>query len=214
MAEKVGYDSEKDQESKEPSAKVLNGLIGAKASLRFADNKLTEFRGMNDVLAGLARQFPEQQAMVDQLRQQLGDEAYQQLLSGCLAGFLPNRAVAVNDFWFADQNQTLAGLGKLLLKLEYRLEGIEDRDGRPHAKISFTGKGVFEGVVGFQGVKLDVEEVKQRGTIFFDLERGWLTELVADQTLKGTVTAVANGKEVRVALDQSGLFTAKIAASR
>jgi hypothetical protein len=192
----VSYDSDKDKESKDPSAQVLNGLIGAKARLRFGDGgKLEEFEGMNDVLDQLARKFPEQKAMLAQLKETLGDAVYQQQLGGFLSGFLPGRPVAVGDAWFANQTQTLAGLGKLQLRIQYKLEAIEQRDGRAVARISFTGRGDFEGLVG---VKLSIEEIQHKGTILFDIDRGGLIEHQSEQSLKGGVAVPMEGKETRI----------------
>lgn len=209
----IGYDSDKDKLSEEPAARVLNALIGAKLQMKFAaDGKLEQFSGMNNILELMGKAFPKQEAMIKQLKEGLGDEAYRDMLGGHLSGFLPGKAVSPGDTWTATQSQKLAGLGSIQLKLTYKLEGVEEREGRKVAKISFAGKGTLEGnFVGAKGAQIKADDLEQTGVIYFDLDRGWLAEQRIDQVMKGNVIANGtDGKEVKIAIEQKTMSEVKI----
>jgi uncharacterized protein DUF6263 len=212
----VTYDSDKDKDSEDPSARVLNALIGAKLQMRFgADSKVEQFSGMNDVLDQLAKKHPAQAAMIGQLKQGLGDDAYKEMMTGFLSGFLPGKPVSPGDTWSATQSQKLAGLGSIQLKLNYKLDAVEERDGRKLAKISFDGKGTLEGNFGLKGAQIKADDVEQKGVIYFDLDRGWLADQKYDQTMKGTVSVTSpEGKEIRIAVEQKATFEVRVIAAK
>lgn len=209
----IGYDSDKDKDSQEPLARVLNAVIGARLTMRFgADGKVEQFSGMNAILDQMGKQLPGTDGLIFQLKQGLGDDAYKDIMNQALAGFLPGKPVAIGDTWSAEHSQKLGGLGSIKLKLDYKLEGVEARDGRQQAKITFTGKGTLDGNFGVQDVRVKADELEQKGVIWFDLERGWLAEQKTDQTLKGSVSVQQNGKELRFGLDQKTTFEVKVTA--
>jgi hypothetical protein len=207
----VGFDSEKDKDSREPAARLLTALVGARLRMRFgADNKVEQFSGMNDMLDQLGKQIPGQDAFIRQLKQGLGDDAYKDIMNQALASFLPAKPVAVGDSWTTEQAQKLGGLGSIKLKLDLKLEAIEERDGRKLARIAFTGKGTLDGNFGVQDIQVKADEVEQKGVIYFDIDRGWLADQKIDQTIKGTVTVKQAGMERDFAVEQKGTFEVKM----
>ncbi|MDB6117136.1 MAG: hypothetical protein JWO08_917, partial [Verrucomicrobiaceae bacterium] len=85
---------------------------------------------------------------------------------------LPPLAVSVGDTWTADETMNFPQAGDTHVAMNGKFEGIEDREGRKHAKISFEGK--LSSVVKKDKPVANIEIAEgstMSGVIFFDLER-------------------------------------------
>ena len=85
---------------------------------------------------------------------------------------LPPIAVSVGDTWTADETMTFPQAGDTHVEMNGKFEGIENRDGHPHAKIIFEGKlsSVTRKDKPVANIEIG-EGSTMAGIIFFDLER-------------------------------------------
>ena len=85
---------------------------------------------------------------------------------------LPPLAVSVGDTWTADETMTFPQAGDTHVEMNGKFEGIEERDGRKHAKIAFEGK--LSSVTRKDKPVANIEIGQgstMSGIIFYDIER-------------------------------------------
>lgn len=86
---------------------------------------------------------------------------------------LPPVPVGLGDTWSADETINFPKAGEVRVQMNGRLQSIESRDGRKHAKIAFEGK--FGNTAGRADKPASLVEISNdssmAGILFYDLER-------------------------------------------
>ncbi len=106
---------------------------------------------------------------------------------------LPPIAVNVGDTWTADEMMTFPQAGDTHVEMNGKFEGIEERDGRKHAKISFEGK--LSSVMRKDKPVANIEigpGSTMSGVIYFDLTR----RLTSLSTYNNHLKMIVSGLEV------------------
>ena len=106
---------------------------------------------------------------------------------------LPPLAVNVGDTWTADEMMTFPQAGDTHVEMNGKFEGIEERDGRRQAKISFEGK--LSSVMRKDKPVANIEIAPgstMSGVIFFDLTR----RLTSLSSYNNHLKMIVSGQEV------------------
>lgn len=157
------YDSENPAKSGGLLGTMFQPLAEAKWTTTYSkDGKLLEVKGLDQVQApgqlGLGK--AELEAMTKQS-----------------SLFVPNKDVNPGDSWEAEMNLPMGAVGgDLSLVYTFKLEAIEQREGKAIAKVSISGKMKDALEDGGETV-LDVEAKKVSGEMLFDLDLGQPIEL-------------------------------------
>lgn len=90
--------------------------------------------------------------------------------------FVPNKNVEVGDTWDAEIDVPMGALGTdLTLVYTFKLEAVEDKDGKQIARVSMTGKAKEKAAE--EGAVLNVVAKNVTGTMFFDVKLGQPVEM-------------------------------------
>lgn len=178
------YDSENPAKAGGILGTVLKPLADAKYDAIYnEEGTLLEMKGLDEVQApgqlGIGK--AELEAMAEQSSK-----------------FLPKKDVNVGDTWQSDMELPMGALGgDLSIKYSFRLDAIEQREGRAMARISITGK-MNDAVEDDGEAVLTVEANKVSGELLFDIGLGQPLELrtLLDLEMKvpGPVQEGAPGK--------------------
>ncbi len=86
---------------------------------------------------------------------------------------LPAVPVSPGDSWTADETMVFPQAGEVRVQMNGKLEGVEVREGRKHARVTF--EGTFGNTAPRPGKPVALMEITSdstmSGTLFFDLER-------------------------------------------
>lgn len=162
----LSYDSRKPAETDELLQQMFGRALGKSFVLVYDDkNRFTDVRGLGD-LAGQAGAVTSLSAIAD-------SRDVANLFRKSLEMGLPPVPVGPGDTWSTDESITFPQAGEVAVQMNGKMDSIEDREGRPHAKI------IFEGTFGNSQPTIDrpipLVEIASgssiSGILFFDLER-------------------------------------------
>ncbi|MBL9133780.1 MAG: hypothetical protein JNG86_21395 [Verrucomicrobiaceae bacterium] len=107
---------------------------------------------------------------------------------------LPKIAVRPGDKWISDETMSFPEAGPVQVRLHAKFESIEERGGRPQARISFQGSMETQKDTGTKRSITLGPDSKLSGHVLFDLER----RTVSLSFLLGELNLGVNGKKLPV----------------
>lgn len=201
LGKDMSFDSEKDKPSADNPLSGLGALVGVKLTVHFAkDGKVDKVEGIDEMKKKLAGDASNQVA-AQILKQTMNEDQLKQTMNAAFAEAIPPKPVDKGDTWESNVTQNTGGMA-VKMKAENKLVDIEEKGGHKIAKIEFTGEGKIEGAPGGLS-KLKADQLTQKGTRYFDIDRGAFTETDMEQTLKGSMTVPTPNGDTAIKLDQT-----------
>jgi hypothetical protein len=202
LGKDMTFDSQKDKPSADNPLSGLGALVGVKLTVHFAkDGKVDKVEGVDDMKKKLEGDANNKVA-AQILKQTMNEEQLKQTMNAAFAEAVPKKPVDKGDTWESNVTQNTGGMA-VKMKAENKLVDIEDKGGHKVAKIEFTGEGKIEGAPAGPLSKLKADQLTQKGTRYFDIDRGAFTETDMDQTLKGSMTIPTPNGDTAIKLEQT-----------
>lgn len=195
------------------SSAVLNQLQGATFTAKLApDFTVQQLEGYEELLKRIAGDDPSVRRVVQAL---LSENQLKRAMRESF-GFLPIEPVKPGATWQRELPLTLGPLGSAVLKQDFRFEGIETKDGKSLAKVTFKPTVVYSlpkpelSNPEMTITKANIQEGDSQGTLYFDVAAGRLNRSEKKLNLKGDVTVELQGKETPLTFEQSQTIDVRI----
>jgi hypothetical protein len=201
FGKEMKFDSEKDKPSADNPLSGLGVLVGVKLTAHFGkDGKVDKVEGVDEMKKKLSTDASNVVA-AQVLKQTMNEDQLKQTVNAAFAEAIPSKPVDIGDTWESNVTQNTGGMA-IKMKAENKLVAIDEKGGHKIAKIEFTGDGKLEGAPA-GAPKLKADQLTQKGTRYFDIDRGAFTEMDTDQTLKGSMTVPTPNGDTAIKLDQT-----------
>jgi Family of unknown function (DUF6263) len=201
LGKDMTFDSQKDKPSADNPLSGLGALVGVKLTVHFAkDGKVDKVEGIDEMKKKLEGDASNPVA-TQILKQTMNEDQLKQTMNAAFAEAVPSKPVDIGDTWESNVTQNTGGMA-VKMKAENKLVAIDDQGGHKVAKIEFTGDGKIEGAPAGLS-KLKADQLTQKGTRYFDIDRGAFTETEMDQTLKGSMTVPTPNGDTAIKLEQT-----------
>ncbi len=195
------FDSATDKQSADNPLSGMGAVVGAKLTVHFGpDGKVDKVSGVDEMtkkLSAAAGGGPAAQMV----QQAMGEDQIKQQFNSAFAEALPKKPVDKGDTWESTITQNTAGMA-MKMKTENKLVDFEEKNGHKIAKIEYSGTGKIEGNAA-NGPKLKADELTQKGTKTFDLERGFFSNSDMEQKMKGTMSITGPMGDISLKMDQT-----------
>ncbi len=185
---------------------VLNQLQGSTFLAKLGpDFKVIQLEGYDNLLKRLAGDDPSVRRVVQSL---MSEEQLKNALQQSF-GFLPNKAAKPGDSWQQELTLTLGPLGSVKVQNVFKFDGLETKDNKSLAKISFQPTVTYlppkpeSANSEISVVQGSIESNNPQGVLYFDAKSGRLDHSELKLNLKGNLTVKLNGKEVPLSFEQS-----------
>jgi Family of unknown function (DUF6263) len=201
--QEMAFDSAKDKPAASNPLSAIGTIVGAKLTLHFTPGgKVDKVEGVDDVVKKLSAQPGAAGAGAGQmLKQMMSEEQIKQTFNSGFAETLPGKPVDIGDTWESNVSQNVNGMA-MKMKSENKLVAVEEQGGHKIAKIEFSGDGKLEGAPA-GGPKVKMDQMTQKGTKLFDLDRGTFSQTDMEQKMKGSMTVPTPNGDVALKMDQS-----------
>jgi hypothetical protein len=206
LGKEMSFDSAKDKPAADNPLSGMGAMVGVKLTLHFSPaGKVDKVEGIDEMVKKLSAQ-PNSAVAGQMLKQAMSEDQIKQTFNVGFAETLPGKPVDIGDTWESNLSQTVNGMA-MKMKSENKLVAVEDQGGHKIAKIEFSGDGKLEGAPA-GGPKVKMDQLTQKGTKLFDLDRGTFTQTDTEQKMKGSMTVPTAKGDVALKMDQT--LTAKI----
>jgi hypothetical protein len=198
----VKYDSNvNDSVKTNPAFLQYNAVLHEPFYIRVSPTgEITDVYGLEKIHENLFKAFGDTLKEEDkaQIKESFGKESIKEVLQQEYQMF-PSQPVNVDSTWIKSYNTQILFFD-VVNSAQYRLKGIEDKDGRKIANIEanlvveFLNKEVKE-----RGIKFNIEksETSGRGKITFDLGRGCISNKETTTTLNLEMRMSAQGESAK-----------------
>ncbi len=201
MGQKMGFDSDKPDDSGNPFAAAFKDIIGAEFTATLDEkNKITKIEGVEE-LQKKAGANP----MTAQLTgNMLSEDNFKNLLNNWYADGFPKTPVKAGDTWPMDMEMALPGVGKMNYKGTYKHLGHVKQDGHDCIAIEVDGKMSVETGQGGEAAAMGMEISggSQKGIMLWDNKLGYFRGMDLKQNMNMSMPNPAGGEKLEVPVSQ------------
>lgn len=176
----VSYDSAKSEEL-QGVAKTLADSIEPMLGIEFLQQMDARGEILDVRLTDAAQQKLAQSPGATDMNDMFSKEGLRSLLSQA-ATVLPEKAVAPGTQW-TGTSETKSPVGNLRMENTYIYRGTETRNGRELERIDVTMQVFFDRTDNSVGLKVDVSDQQNSGTMYFDATAGRFVESTIHQKM-------------------------------
>ncbi len=135
----MSFDSDRPNEgdSAELLAQLFRPMLSAPLVVEFADGRVRSFRGMDEIGAKV-REAAGENVLYHRMQMLLSDDMGRFMWAEPLIAAFPGRAVSVGDTWSRELTQSQSLAGPLTLDYRFRLDRLDERDGRQLATLAVS----------------------------------------------------------------------------
>jgi hypothetical protein len=184
---------------------ILNQMQGATFTAKLGpDYQVLQLEGYDDLVKRLAGDDPSVRRVVQAF---LSEDQLKHIMQQSF-GFVPNSQAKPGTTWQGDLNLTLGPLGGINLKQNFKFEGMETKDGKSLAKVTFQPQVTYSPAKSeaanpeMSVVKGEIKADNPQGVCYFDPAAGRLDRSELKLHLTGSLTVKLSGKEVPLTFDQ------------
>lgn len=185
---------------------ILNQLQGATFTAKLGpDFKVLQLEGYDELVKRLAGDDPSVRRVVQAL---LSEDQLKNIMQQSF-GFVPNTQAKPGATWQRDLTLALGPLGTMTLKQNFKFEGMETKDGKSLAKVTFQPQVTYSppkpeaANPEMSVLKGEIKADNPQGILYFDPAAGRLDRSELKLHLTGTLTVKLSGKEVPLTFDQT-----------
>ena len=208
LGKEMSFDSAKDKPAADNPLSGMAGIVGVKLTLHFTPaGKVDKVEGIDEMVKKLTAK-PGNAIAGQMLKQAMNEDQIKQTFNSGFAEALPGKAIEIGDTWESNVSQNVGGMA-MKMKSQNKLVAVEEQGGHKIAKIEFTGDGKLEGAPA-GGPKLKLDQLKQKGTKLFDLDRGAFSQADTEQSMKGSMSIPGPNGDISMKMDQTATIKVSV----